>query len=78
MKRAPKSFEEGLERLQGILSKMQEPDTPLAESVKLYAEAADLIQYCNKTLDTAKLQMEEIDTRLSESAVQVEETEDGQ
>lgn len=78
MKRAPKSFEEGLERLQGILAKMQEPDTPLTESVKLYAEAADLIQYCNKTLDTAKLQMEEIDTRLSESAVQVEETEDGQ
>lgn len=78
MKRAPKSFEEGLERLQGILAKMQEPDTPLAESVKLYAEAADLIQYCNKALDTAKLQMEEIDTRLSESAVQVEETEDGQ
>lgn len=78
MKRAPKSFEEGLERLQDILARMQQPDTPLAESVKLYAEAADLIQYCNKALDTAKLQMEEIDTRLSGAAIPVEETENGQ
>lgn len=78
MKRAPKSFEEGLERLQDILARMQQPDTPLAESVKLYAEAADLIQYCNKALDTAKLQMEEIDTQLSGAAIPVEETENGQ
>lgn len=77
MKKAPKSFEEGLERLQGILARMQESDTPLAESVKLYAEAADLIQYCNKTLDTARLQIEEIDTRLS-AATGTEETDNGQ
>lgn len=77
MKKAPKSFEEGLERLQGILAKMQESDTPLAESVKLYAEAADLIQYCNQTLDTARLQIEEIDTRLARAAG-AEETDDGQ
>lgn len=77
MKKAPKSFEEGLERLQGILARMQESDTPLAESVKLYAEAADLLQYCNKTLDTARLQIEEIDTRLS-AATGTEETDNGQ
>lgn len=77
MKKAPKTFEEGLERLQGILARMQESDTPLAESVKLYAEAADLIQYCNKTLDTARLQIEEIDTRLA-GAAGAEDTDDGQ
>ena len=68
MKKAPKSFEEGLERLQGILSRMQATDTPLAESVKLYAEAADLIQYCNQTLDAARLQIEVIDTRRGKSS----------
>lgn len=78
MKRAPKSFEEGLERLQGILARMQEPDTPLSESVKLYTEAADLIQYCSKTLDAAKLQMEEIDIRLNGAAGKAEETQNGQ
>ncbi len=62
--RAPKSFEDGLARLQGILDKMQSEETPLAESVKLYAEAAELIRYCNETLNSAKLQMEEIDAAL--------------
>ena len=62
--RAPKSFEDGLARLQGILDKLQSEETPLAESVKLYAEAAELIRYCNETLNSAKLQMEEIDATL--------------
>ena len=62
--RAPKSFEDGLARLQGILDRLQSEETPLAESVKLYAEAAKLIRYCNDTLNSAKLQMEEIDAAL--------------
>ena len=62
--RAPKSFEDGLARLQGILDRLQSEETPLAESVKLYAEAAELIRYCNETLNSAKLQMEEIDAAL--------------
>ena len=68
MKRTPKTFEEGMERLQAILAKMQSQDTPLAESVKLYAEAASLIQFCNSTLDAAKLQIEEIDASLRSNA----------
>ena len=62
--RAPKSFEDGLARLQGILDRLQSEETPLAESIKLYAEAAELIRYCNDTLNSAKLQMEEIDAAL--------------
>ena len=41
--KTPKSFEEGMERLNGLLAKMQNEDTTLAESVKLYAEAAALV-----------------------------------
>ena len=36
----PKSFEEGLTRLQELLTALQDESTPLAQSVKLYAEAA--------------------------------------
>ena len=43
----PKSFEEGMDRLQGLLTQLQDEATPLADSVKLYAEAAGLIHYCN-------------------------------
>lgn len=60
----PKSFEEGMQRLNELLLQMQDDATPLAEAVKLYAEAAALIQYCNKTLDAAKLKIEEIDASL--------------
>ena len=49
----PKSFEEGMDRLQGLLTQLQDETTPLADSVKLYAEAAGLIHYCNTALDKA-------------------------
>ena len=61
----PKSFEEGMDRLQGLLGQLQDESTPLAASVKLYAEAAGLIHYCNTTLDKAKLQVAEIDASLA-------------
>lgn len=64
----PKSFEEGMNRLQGLLSQLQDEITPLADSVKLYAEAAGLIHYCNTALDKAKLQIEEIDASLAPDA----------
>ncbi|HIZ47730.1 exodeoxyribonuclease VII small subunit [uncultured Subdoligranulum sp.] len=67
----PKSFEEGMQRLQELLTVLQDETTPLAQSVKLYAEAASLISYCKETLDTAKLQIEEIDAGL---AAKTEET----
>ena len=64
----PKSFEEGMNRLQGLLSQLQDETTPLADSVKLYAEAAGPIHYCNTTLDKARLQTEEIDASLAPDA----------
>lgn len=60
----PKSFEEGMQRLQELLAAMQDDATPLAQSVKLYAEAAAMISYCKKTLDDAKLKIDEIDAEL--------------
>lgn len=67
--KAPKTFEEGLQRLQDILAKMQDETTTLDQSVKLYADAAQLIQYCNTTLDQAKLRIEEIDASLARSDI---------
>ena len=64
----PKSFEEGMQRLQELLTILQDDTTPLAQTVKVYAEAANLIQYCKQTLDEAKLRIEEIDVQLSQSA----------
>ena len=61
--KAPKSFEEGMDRLETILDRMQRPETTLAESIKLYAEAASLMDYCHSTLEKATLQLDEIDAQ---------------
>ena len=68
----PKSFEEGLTRLQELLTALQDESTPLAQSVKLYGEAAGLISYCKQTLDAAKLQINEIDASLLVKAEDVQ------
>lgn len=65
--RAPKTFEDGMARLDVILAQMQNEETSLAESVKLYAEAASLMEYCRATLEKASLQIDEIDAKRSEA-----------
>ena len=65
--KTPKSFEEGMERLNGVLAQMQSEETTLADSVKLYAEAA-LMEYCRAALEKTSLQIEEIDAKLAQSA----------
>lgn len=65
--KTPKSFEEGMERLNSVLAQMQSEETTLADSVKLYAEAAALMEYCRAALEKTSLQIEEIDTKLAQS-----------
>ena len=65
--KTPKSFEEGMGRLNGLLAKMQNEDTTLAESVKLYAEAAALVEYCHTALEKTSLQIDEIDAELAQT-----------
>lgn len=65
--KAPKSFEEGMERLDAIFARMQSEETSLAESVKLYAEAASLMEYCRSILEKTSLQIEEIDAKLAQT-----------
>ena len=66
--KTPKSFEEGMERLNGVLAQMQSEETTLADSVKLYAEAEALMEYCRAALEKTSLQIEEIDAKLAQSA----------
>ena len=55
---------------------MQSVETTLAESVKLYAEAAGLVDYCSRTLDKVALQIEEIDGRLAQREQKQDEAEE--
>lgn len=54
-----------MERLNTILAQMQSEETTLADSVKLYAEAASLMEYCHAALEKTSLQISEIDAKLA-------------
>ena len=71
--KTPKSFEEGKDRLNTILVKMQNEETSLSDSVKLYAEAASLMEYCHMVLEKTSLQIDEIDAKIAQSAPAEEE-----
>ncbi|CDZ80600.1 exodeoxyribonuclease VII small subunit [Candidatus Rubidus massiliensis] len=52
------SFEKGFLRLEEILEKMNSETIELEESLKLYEEADQLIQLCNKKLNDAEKKIE--------------------
>ena len=67
------SYEQAMDRLQTLLEKLQDESTPLAEAIRLYAEAAQMIAVCHAALENAKLQIEEIDLKLAHTAPAAEE-----
>ena len=71
--KTPERFEEGMDRLNTILVKMQGEETSLSDSVKLYAEAASLMEYCHMVLEKTSLQIDEIDAKIAQSAPAEEE-----
>ena len=48
------TFEEALERLEDIVSQIEEGKVPLEESIEKYAEGIKLIKQCRAILDTAE------------------------
>lgn len=54
------SFEQGLERLEGIAQQMEQGELPLEELLKLYEEGAALSEKLSKKLDAAKARMQEV------------------
>ncbi len=54
------TFEQGLERLEGIAQQMEQGQLPLEELLKLYEEGAMLSENLSKKLDAAKAHMQEI------------------
>ena len=49
------SFETAMKRLDEISVQMEQPDITLDNSMKCYKEAVELIAFCRKYIDEAKL-----------------------
>ena len=52
-----KTFEENMQRLEQIVRSMERGDVALEESLKLFREGTELVQFCGKLLDEAELQV---------------------
>lgn len=61
-----KSFEEQLRRLQEISEKLEDDETGIEDSIKLYEEGIKLAKYCYNTLDKAQLRVTELKNELEE------------
>ncbi len=55
---AKERFEDALNKLEKIVSKLEEGDIPLEESLKLFEEGIRLSRLCNQKLDEAEKKVE--------------------
>lgn len=54
------SFEDALQRLEAIVSKLESGQAPLEESIALYEQGARLKSHCENRLKAAQLRVEKI------------------
>jgi exodeoxyribonuclease VII small subunit len=52
------SFEQALEKLEGIIEKLESPDTELEKVIDTNTEGQKLLKSCQKHLDSAQLKLE--------------------
>ena len=63
------SFEDGYNRLEGVIRRLEEGELSLDESVALYEEGMKLAEHCGRQLDDAELKVTQI---LSEVADRID------
>jgi len=68
------TFEAAGTELDAILAELSDSETPLDRSLVLYARAAELIAFCNETLQKAQITIDEIDAKNAGKQSQNENT----
>ena len=59
-KRKENNFESALNRLEEISDLLENEDTPLEDSIKLFEEGIELKEFCEEKLKSAKLKIDKI------------------
>ena len=59
-KKNEKNFESALNRLEQISDLLENEETPLEESIKLFEEGIELKEYCEEKLKSAKIKIDKI------------------
>ncbi len=55
-----KNFESALKRLEQISDLLENEETPLEESIKLFEEGIEIKEYCEEKLKSAKIKIDKI------------------
>ena len=59
-KKKENNFESALKRLEQISDLLENEETPLEESIKLFEEGIELKEYCEEKLKSAKIKIDKI------------------
>ena len=59
-KKKENNFESALKRLEEISDLLENEDTPLEDSIKLFEEGIELKEFCEEKLKSAKLKINKI------------------
>lgn len=51
---AEKKFEKAMERLAGIVESLEKGDLPLEDSLKIFEEGMELVNFCSRKLEEAE------------------------
>lgn len=54
------AFEEAMERLEGIVSKLEKGDLPLDQSIEAFEKGASYVKICQEKLSDAEMRIEKI------------------
>jgi len=57
---AEKSFEEALQKLEEIVSRLENGDIPLEESINIFKEGVELTRFCKEKLNEAETQLKKL------------------
>ncbi|MGE8204468.1 exodeoxyribonuclease VII small subunit [Heyndrickxia sp. NPDC080065] len=56
------SFEEAMEKLEGIVQRLEEGDVPLEEALNIYKKGMELSKLCHEKLKTVEEQLTKVIT----------------
>ena len=59
-KKSDKNFEQALNRLEEISELLEDENTPLEDSIKLFEEGIELKEFCEEKLKSAKIKIDKI------------------
>ncbi|MGB9601276.1 MAG: exodeoxyribonuclease VII small subunit [Verrucomicrobiia bacterium] len=58
------SFEEALNRLENIVTEMEEEELPLEKMIERFEEGTKLVKICQKRLSEAELKIQELEKKI--------------